>query len=230
MTQPIPSRPETALQQLTGLLRDYGLRETVRYLPHALNERWWRWRFGIQRNYVHLSKVGIHNPLLHNHGMSHYSDFRKVMGRLTINPERDVFIDYGSGMGAVVLMAATYPFRRILGVELAPEFNAEAQRLVERNRHQLVCRNIELVVADATAYPVPPEVTVAYFFNPFRGAVLAQVFANLRASLAQTPRKLTVVFLDPWSLQDVPDRDEWLIERWRMKCYNDLEYAVLEST
>ena len=32
----------------------------------------------------------------------------------------DVFIDLGSGKGRVVLQAAEYPFKRVLGVELSP--------------------------------------------------------------------------------------------------------------
>jgi cyclopropane fatty-acyl-phospholipid synthase-like methyltransferase len=47
-----------------------------------------------------------------------YRSFRRVMRHIGVR-EQDVFLDYGSGLGRVLLMAAQYPFRRVLGVELS---------------------------------------------------------------------------------------------------------------
>ena len=151
------------------------------------------------------------------------------MKGLDIRPDEDVFVDYGSGIGAAVVMAATFPFRRVIGVEISPEFSAIAQSLVERNRGKLCCKNIELVVADAESYTLPTEVTVVYFYNPFRGSVLARVFENIKASLAYAPRKLTIVFKNPIHLGSVPELENWLIERRRFTCYNGQECVVLEA-
>lgn len=53
--------------------------------------------------------------------------------------DHDVFVDFGSGMGRVVLQAARYPFRKVIGVEISETLHSIArERLlqsVERNAH-----------------------------------------------------------------------------------------------
>jgi hypothetical protein len=44
------------------------------------------------------------------------------------------FIDIGSGKGRVLLLAAEFPFRKIVGVEFSPELHATAQRNLTRLR------------------------------------------------------------------------------------------------
>lgn len=78
----------------------------------------------------------------------------------------DVFLDVGSGKGRVVLQAARYPYRRVIGVELSPELTAVARANVELNRHRLKVRDIELVTADIVDYDIPDDVTTVYAFSP----------------------------------------------------------------
>src|SRR6478609_9761998 len=49
---------------------------------------------------------------------SNWLTLRRVLRRHDVRPD-DVFIDLGSGKGRMVLEAARYPFRRVIGVELA---------------------------------------------------------------------------------------------------------------
>jgi hypothetical protein len=219
----------TLLIQAFDLLRHRGLERTLQYLVHVPYERYWRWRLGIRTmRHVLLSEVGIENPLCHTHSLTHYCDFKKAMKGLNIRPDKDVFIDYGSGMGAAVVMAATFPFRKVIGVEISSEFCAVAERLVERNRGKLRCKDIQLVVKDAVSYTLPAEITVVYFYNPFRGSILAKVFENIRASLVRNPRELTIVFKNPTHLGEISGL-EWLVERRRFTCYNGQECVVLEA-
>lgn len=220
----------TQLAEAIDLLKRRGFRKTLHYLVHVPYERYWRWRLGIRTmRHVPLSEVGIENPHCHCHSLTHYYDFKKAIRGLNICPDKDVFIDYGSGMGAAVVMAATFPFRAVIGVEVSPEFSAVAKSRVERNREKLRCKDIQLVVVDAVSYTLPEEVTVVYFYNPFRGNILAKVFENIRASLARTPRKLTVVFKNPIHLGEISGLEEWLVERRRFTCYNGQECVVLEA-
>ena len=53
--------------------------------------------------------------------------FKEMMAHLKIDFQEFTFIDVGSGKGRVLLMAADYPFRRILGIELLPALNRVAQ-------------------------------------------------------------------------------------------------------
>jgi len=105
------------------------------------------------------------------------------------------FIDLGSGKGRVLLMAADYPFKRIIGVEFMPELHRAAQKNIagysyDRQRRQL----IESVCTDARDFQFPPEPLVAYLFNPFSEATFAQVLENLRRSVEQSPRPVYIAY------------------------------------
>src|SRR5262249_59289520 len=86
---------------------------------------------------------------------------RRGLGYLDVGPD-DVFVDLGSGKGRVLLMAAMHPFKRVIGVELSAKLNAIARTNVERASHRLRCKEVELVVADATEYELPDDVTVVF--------------------------------------------------------------------
>lgn len=81
--------------------------------------------------------------------------------------------------GPVVLQAARYPFRRVIGVELSPVLHAHAQRNVELALATLRCKDVALVNRDVLAYEVPDDVTVVYFYNPFQGSVFSSIVGKL---------------------------------------------------
>jgi SAM-dependent methyltransferase len=81
----------------------------------------------------------------------------------------DAFLDVGSGKGRILLQAARYPYRRVLGVELSPELSAIARKNVELNRHRLKVRDIEIVTADIVEYEIPADVTTVFAFSPLYG-------------------------------------------------------------
>jgi hypothetical protein len=109
-----------------------------------------------------------------------------------------VFVDFGSGMGRVVFQAALwYPFRQVIGVELSARLHEIAEDNIARNRSRLRCRDVDLVRADVLDYPVPDDVTVAFFDNPFTGHIFAAVLDRLLGSVDRAPRTVTIVYFNP---------------------------------
>jgi SAM-dependent methyltransferase len=109
--------------------------------------------------------------------------------------DTDVFIDFGCGMGRMVLEAALFfPFARVVGVELSPDLARVAQENVERNRHRFAARAVEIVVSDVLEYQVPDDITIAYFFNPFEGPIFAHAIDALLASVDRNPRRMRIVY------------------------------------
>jgi hypothetical protein len=95
-------------------------------------------------------------------------------------------------------MAADYPFRRILGVELLPSLNQIAQQNVAQyHTESQKCSAIESVCADATTFALPEEALIIYMFNPFPESGLRRALANLENSLGANPRSIYVVYLNP---------------------------------
>jgi len=106
----------------------------------------------------------------------------------------DVFVDYGSGKGRVLILAAQQSFKRVTGVEMSEDLNRVARENVERNRDRFRSGGVEVLTADATQWPVPDDVTIAYFFCPFPPHVFDEVLRQLFASLARRPRRLRLVY------------------------------------
>ena len=216
--------------KLLNQIQENELIKVIKKLLYSAYNKYFRYRYQvITLKKVELSELGIDNELFHYHSFTDYLDFRTAMKGLRITPRRDVFIDFGSGMGAVIAMAATYPFFKIIGIETSPELNAIAKDLIERNKKRLQCKNIELVEGDAALFMIPPEATVFYLYNPFHGTVLDAVVKNIKESITNNPRKITLIFKNPIYFEKIGGLSDWLIEKRRFTCYWEHDCVVYEK-
>lgn len=123
----------------------------------------------------------------------------------------EVLVDYGSGAGRVVLMAARLlPFKAIVGVELLPSLVDLAERNRKDRKSRLLCQDTTFVESDAVAYALPPEVTKVFFFTPFAGPVLEAVLDGVQGAMRVAPWPLTIVFLNPGRAQPIIDQCPWM--------------------
>jgi SAM-dependent methyltransferase len=123
---------------------------------------------------------------------------KHVLSSLRIDHRRFVFIDFGSGKGRTLLLASHSPFKRVVGIEFAPELHAQAVKNLKlyRSRHRR-CWQVESVCADAATFEVPLEPSVFYFFNPFGPQVLRRVLTNIQQSLSAAPREVLYIYCNP---------------------------------
>jgi SAM-dependent methyltransferase len=146
---------------------------------------------------IPLESFGLAHPDRGAYSASPWWVLRWLLPRSDIRPS-DVFVEFGCGKGRVVLDAARrYRFRRVVGVELAPDLSDVARRLVARERRRLRCPNVSIETVDATEYTVPDDMTYAYLYNPFNGAIFERVFDNILASLDRAPRPLRLIYVHP---------------------------------
>ena len=117
----------------------------------------------------------------------------QLFRRLDLGPD-EVFVDVGSGMGRVLLIAARQPFKRVIGVEQNPELTEIARSNVEASRKRLVCRDVELFAGDALDWPIPDDLSVVYFFCPFPEHALKQFMERLYESLDRRPREIRLIY------------------------------------
>ena len=149
--------------------------------------------------------------------------FAEMMASLPIDFRQFTFVDLGSGKGRTLLMAAEYPFRRIVGVEILPELHRVAEENVRAYLERKVGIRvgasegadganletpeaaslqesqvrIECVCADARDYEFPAEPLVLYLFNPISQAGLVRVVTNLERSLREHPRDVYILYHNP---------------------------------
>src|SRR5258708_14922396 len=114
---------------------------------------------------------------------------KRIIADLSIPYDKYVFIDYGSGKGRTLLIAAKFPFKHVIGVEFAFELHSVASENIRRVRNlRRHCHSVDSVCVDAIEYTVPNEPAVIYFFYPFSSSLVCRVLDNLRASLSACPR------------------------------------------
>ena len=95
-------------------------------------------------------------------------------------------------------MAADYPFRRIVGIELLAELHSVAlENLCQYKSNSQKCFELEAICGDALTFPFPAEPTVLYLFNPLPEEGLSQVMVNLGRSLRDQPRPFYVLYHNP---------------------------------
>ncbi len=137
--------------------------------------------------------------------------FRAAMSQLEIRFEDFAFVDFGSGKGRALLLAAEFPFKKVVGIEFAPELHAIAQRNIRScaNPKQR-CANLESICADFSAYEPPDGPCVFYFYNPCEGRVLAKTLENIRASLQKQPRTIYLLYIAP-AHEDVVRSADFLV-------------------
>ncbi|MGC2743011.1 MAG: hypothetical protein WA672_07470 [Candidatus Angelobacter sp.] len=126
--------------------------------------------------------------------------FEQIMQALPIDFQEFTFVDLGSGKGRVLLMAAPYGFKRIVGVEFMPEwhriavenigkFAIEQKSFVEQAiiAEQKPASVIESLCKDARDFDLPAGPLVVYLFNPFPEPVLAAVLGSFDNRCLQIP-------------------------------------------
>jgi SAM-dependent methyltransferase len=128
--------------------------------------------------------------------------FHEILTSLVSSAKIDfrefTFIDIGSGKGRALLMAADYPFRRILGIELLPELHRVAKENISKYQSDSQqCFAIDCLLGDACDFAFPPEPTVLYLFNPLPESGLARLIGNLERSLQERPRAVFVLYHNP---------------------------------
>ena len=138
--------------------------------------------------------------------------FREIMSSLDIDFREFTFIDIGSGKGRALLLAAEYPFRRVIGVELLPELNAVAEENIRKFLDldkEKECREVQTRCGDATESSFPAGPLVVFLFNPLPEPGLKKIVENLRASLQQNPRPAYVIYASPLFENVIADSSEF---------------------
>jgi hypothetical protein len=126
------------------------------------------------------------------------ADLTTILAGLNIDHRQFVFTDLGAGKGRAVLVAAQFPFKRILGIEYSP-------CLVEVMKNNIAsycnpgqrCYELEGCLQDAAEFELPLDPLVLFFHHPFEEVIFRRVRARIEQSLAQHPRDILVIYYDP---------------------------------
>jgi SAM-dependent methyltransferase len=207
------------VRKLLNTLRRDGLVESLvlvgGYIEYRLEKR-----FGarVDRRYgsetsgrVPLERLEIESPNLED-GVQYEPVteiyLRRALRAMRIPPHTFAFVDLGSGKARPLLIAADYPFTRLIGVEFSPTLHRIAQRNVARFRARTgSAHRFELHLGDAASFDFPLEPVALHLYNPFGERVLDEVLRRLEESLEESPRDVIVFYVNPvhrWMLEKAP--------------------------
>lgn len=124
--------------------------------------------------------------------------FDEALNLVSLPHETFTFIDLGSGKGRTLLLAARFPFRKVIGVEYCTHLNHLARQNVQRfSAPARRCGQIQVVEADAAEYEFPSGPLVLFLNNPFSEPVMAKVVNHVAGSFRHAPRRMVVIYFWP---------------------------------
>lgn len=173
-------------------------KQTLGLMAYRASEFYNDWRLGIQtKGLVVPADFGADGEGCHAYLALSYKSLRRVLGKIPVQPGKDVFVDFGSGLGRVVAVAASMPYRKVIGVELSKGLHDVAVRNMQIAGPKLRCKNVELANIDARTFAIPNDLSVIFFFMPFSADILTVVLNNILRSVQAAPRKVTIVYMHP---------------------------------
>lgn len=108
------------------------------------------------------------------------------------------FFDLGCGKGRALAVASEFPFRRIVGVELAPSLASAARINAGTMRSRFPGRTpIEIIERDALAMPIPDGPLVIYLYHPFYRKIMTGVIRNIEKWLLSGHSKVYIIYYNP---------------------------------
>lgn len=190
-------------------------------VAHGLSERWGDWRLGIRTiGYETVQQAGIENVDSIGYVPSPYAAFWKTMRYVGARPETSVFVDYGAGYGRIVCCAATLPFKRVIGVELAASHVNVARENIKRAANRLRCQSVKVAHADAAHWRVPDDASVFHLYNPFTGRTLQTVSEEIARSLRENRRRVWIMFANAFQMDSIMRSGKIIPYAWRVHTYS----------
>jgi len=191
-------------------MRRHGLANFLREIRSRLDDAYHEHRLGIDTSAcVPKLALGIDKADSIDYVPMRYAAIYSMLMRMPFVPSKSVFLDLGCGKGRALAVAATLPFELIIGVELSDRLAELAKANIASMRHRRA-KQIEIHNMDATAYEVPPEVNVIYFFNPFIGKDLRTVVGNIHRSYVNSPRAMFIIFFTNDKFDEIVHDQPWI--------------------
>jgi 16S rRNA G966 N2-methylase RsmD len=182
-------------------IRAKGPLRVAKIIWHSLLDVYWDFRHGtdtLKRIPPDQIQTDSKNKgLSFAYGATRARPFLQLLDHLGLAKE-NVFVDFGSGKGRAVMIAAQHGFRKVIGVEFSEPLCQLARKNLESfRRRRKIASEVSIVHSDVVQYAIRPDETIFYFFDPFSASVLKQVINNICQSLVTHPRRIWILYNSP---------------------------------
>jgi SAM-dependent methyltransferase len=131
---------------------------------------------------------------------------------LPFKTEDFTFVDLGCGKGRALMVASQFPFRRLVGVEIATDLCRAANSNIALQPDWAA--RISILNEDATTVTFPDGPLLIFLFHPFLSPVLRRALANLEQQLHRSPRETWLLYARNPRYTDVLEKFPFLREVW----------------
>jgi SAM-dependent methyltransferase len=183
------------------LLRRHGVVATSAVITSVIEDGYLRTfdrRYGVRTSgYLKLEDTSLGADAVkrgHRYRAVNAWAFKEMLAKLA--PGKNLnFVDLGCGLGRACLLAAEHGFRRVRGVDMVPEFCAQAKSNAKvfagagKNYTP-----IEILQADAIDYSLHSDDDVVFLYNPFPVPVLESVLDNLIEQAGRRQQPMFIIY------------------------------------
>jgi SAM-dependent methyltransferase len=108
----------------------------------------------------------------------------------------DVFADIGCGEGEIVVRAARYPFKRVIGVERFGQPAAIARANLTKATH-VRAKETEIFTADAATWQPQDDLTIVCLCNSVQGELFRAMLRQLKRLVDRRGQPLRIIYINP---------------------------------
>lgn len=208
--------------KLPNHIKKYGLKTVLKRIKYYLHNYYYEMYFGVKTSgNLNLDELRYNNKKnLQSYEPAGYEIIDKLINIIEVDFSESTFLDYGCGKGRAVIVAAQYPFNKIIGIDLSDNLTDIAKHNVVIMKHK-VASSVNIINIDAIDYQIPDCVNIVYFFNPFVGEILDNIINNIFISYHRAPRKLYVLFINNIHFEKKIADCKWIIKVCSGMYYND---------
>jgi SAM-dependent methyltransferase len=139
---------------------------------------------------IDISHASIYMPV-------NYYVIERLMGEIMNHGSNKTFLDFGCGKGRAMIVAASYGFEQITGIDFSKEFCEEAEATLQDYSEKNSSAHFTVVNIDAYYFDIPDDITTFFFFNPFDEFIMKEVVSNMMKSVHRNSRTIRVLYANP---------------------------------
>jgi SAM-dependent methyltransferase len=183
------------------LVREHGISTAGAVVASVVEDLYLRTfdrRYGVRTSgYIALSQTSLGAKAEargHRYRAVNAYAFQRLLMALRTAPESS-FVDLGCGHGRACLIAAQAGFARVRGVEMVPEFCAQARtNVLAFARREPRAARVDIILDDAVEYSARSDDDVVFLFNPVPREPLERMVDNLLRSAQARQRPLLMIY------------------------------------
>lgn len=194
-------RYDSKLHEFLASLKRVGIKNSLCLVVSRLYDLWFDFKYKLDTvKRLELDDLSIESETINQGQMYQPSGvlpFRAMLNQLEIK-DNDVFVDFGSGKGRTLIIAAMENFKRVVGIEFSQELVDFADQNIASLRDNGVdLSEIENICCDAGLYEYKDDETIFYFFFPFDNELMQKVLDAITESVQRHPRDIKVIYYYP---------------------------------